>query len=74
MAAAVHEAGHAIVAWVLGLKVEELRIGENGKGASLIEHDTHLQITHGYPGRAISRRAVAVRMEAISDSRPTAAD
>jgi hypothetical protein len=27
-AAAVHEAGHAIVAWALGLKVRELRIGD----------------------------------------------
>jgi hypothetical protein len=42
--AAVHEAGHAIVAWTLGLKVPQLRIGEDGKGASCIEYSTHLPI------------------------------
>jgi ATP-dependent Zn protease len=58
MAAAVHEAGHAIVAWALGLKVQELRIGAHGKGASIIEHDAHLPI--------VQRIAVAAAgMEAI---------
>src|SRR5665647_3464402 len=42
--AAVHEAGHAIVAWTLGLKVPQLRIGEDGKGASCIEYSAHLPI------------------------------
>jgi hypothetical protein len=43
-AAAVHEAGHAVVAWTLGLKVPQLRIGEDGKGASCIECGAHLPI------------------------------
>jgi hypothetical protein len=38
---AVHEVGHAVVAWAFGLKVQELRIGEHGEGASVIEHDVH---------------------------------
>jgi hypothetical protein len=42
--AAVHEAGHAVVAWTLGLKVPQLRIGEDGKGASCIECSAHLPI------------------------------
>jgi Peptidase M50B-like len=58
MASAVHEAGHAIVAWALRLKVQELRIGEHGKGASVIEHDAHLPI--------VQRIAVAAAgMEAV---------
>ncbi len=36
-AAAIHEAGHAVVAWALGLKVQALRIGNGGKGESSIE-------------------------------------
>jgi hypothetical protein len=36
-AAAVHEAGHAIVAWVLGLKVARLWIKDTGRGGSDIE-------------------------------------
>jgi ATP-dependent Zn protease len=42
--ASVHEAGHAIVAWALGLEVLELRIDEDGNGASCIECDAHLTI------------------------------
>jgi len=42
--AAVHEAGHAIVAWTLGLQVPQLGIGEDGKGASCIEYSAHLPI------------------------------
>jgi hypothetical protein len=44
--AAVHEAGHAIVAWTLGLKVSRLRIGDDGTGASCIECSAHLPILH----------------------------
>jgi hypothetical protein len=44
--AAVHEAGHAIVAWALGLKVRQLRIGDDGSGASCIECSAHLAILH----------------------------
>ncbi len=43
--AAVHEAGHAIVAWTLGLKVRQVRIGDDGSGASCIECSAHLPIT-----------------------------
>ncbi len=42
--AAVHEAGHAIVAWALGLKVRRLCIGEDCNGASCIECSAHLPI------------------------------
>jgi hypothetical protein len=44
--AAVHEAGHAIVAWTLGLKVRQLRIGDDGSGASCIECSAHIPILH----------------------------
>jgi hypothetical protein len=40
----VHEAGHAIVAWALGLKVGELRIDDQGKGLSVIQRHDHLPI------------------------------
>jgi ATP-dependent Zn protease len=43
-AAAVHEAGHAVVAWAVGLKVQQLCIGEDGKGASCIECSAHLPV------------------------------
>lgn len=43
-AAAVHEAGHAIVAWALGLEVRELRIDDQGKGLSVIQRHDHLPI------------------------------
>ena len=42
--AAVHEAGHVIVAWVLGLKVEQMRIAEDGSGAASIDCSAHLPI------------------------------
>jgi membrane-associated protease RseP (regulator of RpoE activity) len=42
--AAIHEAGHAVVAWALGLTVQELRIGDGGKGSSLIQRPDHLSI------------------------------
>jgi ATP-dependent Zn protease len=45
--AAVHEAGHAIVAWAVDLKVCRLRIiGDDGQGASCIECSDHLPILH----------------------------
>ena len=40
----MHEAGHAIVAWALGLKVRELRIDDQGKGLSVIQRHDHLPI------------------------------
>jgi ATP-dependent Zn protease len=42
MGAAYHEAGHAVVAWALGLKVGRLAIaigGDDAKGSADIEHD-----------------------------------
>jgi ATP-dependent Zn protease len=42
MGAAYHEAGHAVVAWALGLKVGQLAIaigGDDAKGSADIEHD-----------------------------------
>lgn len=42
--AAIHEAGHAVVAWTLRLKVRQLRIGDDGSGASCIECSVHLPI------------------------------
>ncbi|MFY9894823.1 MAG: hypothetical protein WAK63_11920, partial [Xanthobacteraceae bacterium] len=41
--AAIHEAGHAVVAWALDeLEVQELRIGSDGKGSSVIQCAAHL--------------------------------
>jgi hypothetical protein len=42
--AAVHEAGHVIVARVLGLEVHQVCIGEDGNGESCIECSRHLPI------------------------------
>jgi hypothetical protein len=42
---AIHEAGHAIVAWALGLKVRALSIGEAGSGRSCIEDPSHLPLS-----------------------------
>lgn len=42
--AAVHEAGHAVVASALGLKVRRLQIRKDGSGASCIERSAHLPI------------------------------
>jgi len=42
---AVHEAGHVIVAWALGLKTRKMAIGINGDdtaGAAEIEESSHL--------------------------------
>jgi len=39
---AYHEAGHAVVAWALGLAVSRIEIGiggDNAKGATNVEHD-----------------------------------
>jgi hypothetical protein len=44
-ATAIHEAGHAVVAWALGLKVRSLSVGEAGKGKSCIEDPGHLPLT-----------------------------
>jgi archaellum biogenesis protein FlaJ (TadC family) len=42
--AAVHEAGHAVAAWALGLAIRELRISNDGDGTSRIENPTHLPL------------------------------
>jgi hypothetical protein len=42
---AVHEAGHAVVAWALGLRVRALSIGEAGSGKSCIEDPGHLPLS-----------------------------
>ena len=45
--AAVHEAGHAVVAWALGLKTREMAVGINGDGAAgeaEIDEGTHLPL------------------------------
>jgi Peptidase M50B-like len=42
---AVHEAGHAVVAWALGLRVRSLSIGEAGRGKSCIEDPGHLPLS-----------------------------
>lgn len=42
---AVHEAGHAIVAWALGLSVGGLELFDaDGAGRSWIEDNTHLEV------------------------------
>src|SRR6266516_960674 len=43
-ATAAHEAGHAIVARMLGLRVAFLKIAADGSGKSLIEPAHHLEI------------------------------
>lgn len=44
-AAAAHEAGHAVVAWALGLNVCRLRIHQDdGKAAAMISDADHLSI------------------------------
>jgi hypothetical protein len=46
--AAIHEAGHAIVAFALGLAVEEIAIGISGDdsaGQSTIQESGHLPLT-----------------------------
>jgi hypothetical protein len=43
--AAVHEAGHVVVAWALGLKTRKMAVGIDGDdaaGAAEIEESTHL--------------------------------
>jgi hypothetical protein len=43
--AAVHEAGHVVVAWALGLKTRKLAVGIDGDdaaGAAEIEESSHL--------------------------------
>src|SRR5674476_1052970 len=45
--AAVHEAGHVVVAWVLGLKTRKMAVGIDGddaKGAAEIEEGLHLPL------------------------------
>jgi hypothetical protein len=45
--AAVHEAGHVIVAWSLGLKTKKMAVGINGDdaaGAAEIEQGAHLPL------------------------------
>jgi ATP-dependent Zn protease len=45
--AAVHEAGHAVVAWALGLKTRKMAVGINGDdaaGAAEIEDSEHLPL------------------------------
>jgi hypothetical protein len=47
LGAAFHEAGHAVVAWALGLSVREIEIGVNGDdaaGRAEIEDSVHLPI------------------------------
>jgi hypothetical protein len=43
--AAIHEAGHVVVAWALGLKTRKLAVGIDGDdaaGAAEIEENSHL--------------------------------
>jgi hypothetical protein len=45
--AAVHEAGHVVVAWALGLKTRRMAVGIDGDdaaGAAEIEESTHLPL------------------------------
>jgi ATP-dependent Zn protease len=45
--AAVHEAGHVVVAWALGLKTRKMAVGINGDdaaGAAEIEESSHLPL------------------------------
>ena len=56
--AAIHEAGHAVVAWALGLRVRKLGIGEEGKGKSCIEDSQHLPILEQIAVAAAGMEAV----------------
>ena len=43
--AAVHEAGHVVVAWALGLKTRKMAVdGDEAAGAAEIEEGTHLPL------------------------------
>lgn len=45
-AAAVHEAGHAVVAWALGLRVQAMSVADSGDGRSKIECTARHPLLH----------------------------
>jgi hypothetical protein len=63
-AAAVHEAGHVIVARLLGLRVGSVRLGEEGKGGTEIECSAHLSAA----GRIAVAEAGAIAVELLGAS------
>jgi hypothetical protein len=76
MGAAYHEAGHAVVAWALGLNVGRLAIaigGDDAKGSADIEHDPDSYSTCTAPRRCwcmclTSRRPNTPKTKAVESA------